>query len=157
MNLSFDLPLGVDGRINLTNESKVRILSNGMYLCLVSSYDEADHFIVFYGDGRYFNVENVDASEWGLTDRELLKVRAQLKESYREFIVDCLMEAPITALIALLEHPDDLDLTTRTELGYLASMPKEHLPEVLLRDTIITRDNAAKSILKLIHSEGIIS
>ena len=92
-----------------------------------------------------------------MTDRELLKVRAQLKESYREFIVDCLMEAPITALIALLEHPDDLDLTTRTELGYLASMPKEHLPEVLLRDTINTRDNAAKSILKLIHSEGIVS
>jgi hypothetical protein len=38
MNLSFDLPLGVDGRINLTNESKVRILSNGIGGKMVPTY-----------------------------------------------------------------------------------------------------------------------
>ena len=107
-------------------------------------------------DDKYFKLSDIDLPDWGLDDRNVLQVRAMLKESYIEFLAECLTEVPVSALANLVNHPNDVDLETMRNLGYLSLVPSEQLPEELLGLTIRRRAMLRKELKEYIQTNHLV-
>ena len=156
MILNFNLDADVAQRVGLVNESGMRELANDLHMCRTAVVDNVAHFIVFEMDDKYFKLTDIDLPDWGLDDRNVLQVRAMLKESYIEFLAECLTEVPISALANLVNHPNDVDLETMRNLGYLSLVPSEQLPEELLGLTIRRRAMLRKELKEYIQTNHLV-